>query len=287
MKTLIRRGVFETNSSSAHSLSIAGPEKQFVMDVLYPNQNGVITLTGGEFGWEWFKHNDAETKANYAAVDFNGNETNTEMLIEVIKEQTGAETVILDIGENDYIDHDSVGLVPKNKEELRNFIFNKNSWLFGGNDNTRPDPTFYHVPEIRDGKVIVPVYKYELTIPGLNKSTKYLNNPTEDELTDGLDSILENWYMTEDGNFFEGEGIFWEISRSRDFFRKEYCVEQDYSKGYVILVKENSEYDVRRNLEENDEKYKKADWRTKSKILTKELLKLGFAKKVNFNLKEI
>jgi len=57
-KRLIRQSVFETNSSSAHSISLGKDTgKQFLLDTLYPDQNGTITLTGGEFGWDWFKEN--------------------------------------------------------------------------------------------------------------------------------------------------------------------------------------------------------------------------------------
>lgn len=91
-KKLIRSGVFETNSSSSHSVSIADENKDFVLDMIYPNDEGIIVLFGGEFGWDWFKHNDALTKANYAAV---AHKHNPDLVIEVIKEQTGADHVVL------------------------------------------------------------------------------------------------------------------------------------------------------------------------------------------------
>ena len=150
MKKLIRKGVFETNSSSSHSIALATEDKEFVLDTIYPNQDGIIIINGDEYGWEWFKHNDSETKASYAAQSFANDSNQLDELREVIMEQTGATEVIFNGLNNGYIDHDSYGIVPTGKSELRNFIFNKNSWLFGGNDNSSPDPTFYHVPEIRD-----------------------------------------------------------------------------------------------------------------------------------------
>ena len=42
MKKLIRKGVFETNSSSSHSISLVTEDKQFVLDTLYPDQNGIV-----------------------------------------------------------------------------------------------------------------------------------------------------------------------------------------------------------------------------------------------------
>lgn len=289
MKTLIRKGVFETNSSSSHTISLATEDKQFVLDTIYPDQHGVIRLTGGEFGWDWFKHNDTITKANYSAVDFQNNEDALEMLSEVIKEQTGASEIVFNI--DGYIDHDSVGLVPRNKEDLKNFIFNKNSWLFGGNDNSTPDPTFYHVPEIKDGKIIVPEYKYELSVEGLDKTTKYLNNPTKEELEDGVESLLSHRLMNDDGTFLDLEdttNIFFQINRRRDMFEKSYWVKQDYSKGYVIMTKENSVMPFESKLKENGIITEDMNWEKKQKTLTKEILKdKNIAKKIKFTLKEI
>lgn len=42
-KQLIRQSVFETNSSSAHSISLGKDTgKQFLLETLYPDQNGNI-----------------------------------------------------------------------------------------------------------------------------------------------------------------------------------------------------------------------------------------------------
>jgi hypothetical protein len=45
----IRHGVFETNSSSCHSISIS-EDSGGLLDVIYPNNDGIIELEGGEFG---------------------------------------------------------------------------------------------------------------------------------------------------------------------------------------------------------------------------------------------
>lgn len=217
---LIRKGVFETNSSSAHSVSIADDTKEFVLDTLYPDQNGQILLTGGEFGWEWFKHNDALTKANYAAQSFEGNENHQEMLIDIIKEMTGADEVIFDC-ENGYIDHDSYGTAPTNREELKSFIFNKNSWLFGGNDNSTPDPTFYHVPEFKAGRMILPEYKYELKVEGFDKTTKFLKKPSKDELVEGLSALLGDVKLYDMGNgyYFDNDrSVYGMLNRREGYY---------------------------------------------------------------------
>jgi len=218
-KKLIRSDVFETNSSSSHSVSIGNETKEFVLDTIYPDQNGNITLTGGEFGWDWFKHNDAITKANYAAVASNYNSGLKDILIEVLTEQTGADNIIFAFSDESddenwsYIDHDSVNVCPINKYELKNFIFNKNSWLFGGNDNSEADPTFYLIPEFKGGIVILPDFKYKLIIDGYNKSTKFVDMPTHEEIRNALYSLLQGVYLHEDGYFDDDNSFSAQINR--------------------------------------------------------------------------
>lgn len=63
MRRQVRRNVFETNSSSMHSLSIA---KKGVTEYLHVDEytNKVITEFG-EFGWGYEEYNDPETKLSY------------------------------------------------------------------------------------------------------------------------------------------------------------------------------------------------------------------------------
>lgn len=296
-KKLVRKHCFETNSSSSHSISLAGEDKQFVLDTIYPNQKGQIFLNGGEFGWEWFKHNDSETKANYAAVDFDGDETLTEMLVEVIKEQTGATEVIFNFGKEysssnwSYIDHDSTGLVPRTKETLKDFIFNKNSWLFGGNDNSTPDPTFYHVPEIRDNMVITPEYKFELVIEGFDKTTKFLKKPTTEEISNGIESLLSHRYFHKTGQVADEDftsNIMFQINASkRDLYELSWSVEQNYKKNRIILNKVDCFYPFENKLKEEG-KLENLNWEEKRKFITKELLKdKELSMVIKFTLKEL
>lgn len=212
-KRLIRQRVFETNSSSCHSISLGKDTgKQFLLDTIYPDSNGNITLTGGEFGWDWFKTNEATEKANYAAVESMNNDNFRQTLIDVIRGVTGCEEVVFDLSTDynsdnySYIDHDSVGTCPDDYEGLKDFIFNQNSWLFGGNDNGTASPTFYHVPEYKDGQVIEPTYKWELVIYGLNLSTKFLSYPSDEELGEALDALLGGVYLNEDGEQIQENG---------------------------------------------------------------------------------
>jgi len=138
----IRRNVFETNSSSSHSISISTKDNLF--DDLEQDENGVITLNGGEFGWGYDKYHDALTKANYCAVDSYDQPEEREMLISVIKEHTGCRDVVLNINKDfnsgnwSYIDHQSQGTSEyafQSRESLKRFIFDPSSYLTIDNDN--------------------------------------------------------------------------------------------------------------------------------------------------------
>ena len=285
MKKIIRHCCWETNSSSSHSLSLAKYEQEFVMDTIYPDQDGVITVFGQEFGWAWEKFNDAMTKLAYVMQD---QPSKHDEIIEVVKEQTGALEVIFD--ENGgYIDHESYGTAHEvcySKDSIKNFVFNKNSWLFTGNDNGEPDPTFYDVPEFKAGRQIMPRYKYELVIEGLEKTTKYMHVPSDEELTQGINSLLDDAYMTESGDFIIHNSIHWQISRPRDLFIKEWGVEQDYSTNKIRLIREN---DIRfREIERELDADKKMDWHTRHLKKTEIAMSIpGMIKLVNFELKPI
>jgi hypothetical protein len=150
----IRNSVFETNSSSTHSISLSDiPLNPDVMQTLPIDENGVVTLSGGDYGWEIETYRDAISKANYAlvyAMDWSGDRSEEfqEILKDVIKEQTGCKDVIFEGGLCDwkegfdfgYIDHQSVEdndlhYLFEDKEKLRNFIFNPMSILETDNDN--------------------------------------------------------------------------------------------------------------------------------------------------------
>lgn len=151
MTTITKRtSVFETNSSSTHSISIAPGNSLF--SSISPNGSGQIILTGGEFGWEWVKYNDSLTKANYAAVMALNDDDRKTMLEEVIKTHTGAKEVIFDLSTDynssswSYIDHQSVGKLDEifsSETSLKNFLFNDKVFLCTGNDNCSPPSNFF------------------------------------------------------------------------------------------------------------------------------------------------
>lgn len=145
----IRHAVFETNSSSTHSISISRNMK--TLDFL-PVEDGVVTIYGMEFGWDEDEFWDAPTKASYAmlyAHEWSTGDAHIHILTDVIKAQTGCTEVIYayDDGtpEKDeypwgYIDHQSaedgrLDYLFADTETLRLFIFNPDSMLRTDNDN--------------------------------------------------------------------------------------------------------------------------------------------------------
>ena len=164
MKKIVRHAAFEANSSSSHSISLSESSKEFVFDSIYPDENGVISLHGGPWGWKWFCHNDAATKANYAAQQFENSPSDLKTLISVIEKQTGAKKVLIDASSGQ-VDHQSMGIVLNDPDWLKDFIFNKNSWLFGGNDNNPPSKKDYQKPTFfADGRVEPFKYTYEIGV---------------------------------------------------------------------------------------------------------------------------
>lgn len=160
MKT-IRKSIFETNSSSSHTIALNTECELY--DTIILDENDCITLTGGEFGGEWEKYNDSMTKANYLAIyafRYSDNPEHLEMLKDVIKLQTGAKEVEIDTEsmEDSYIDHQSLEDqclmdlldVLSSKENIRNFIFNPKSILYTGNDEQDPPDLFYHDEDYYD-----------------------------------------------------------------------------------------------------------------------------------------
>ena len=199
----IRKSVFETNSSSSHSISISAGDSDVLMDIIEIPESGVLELGSGKYGWEWEKYNDAYTKADYCALYCRGNKERRLMLTEVLKKQTGAEAVVFtddkydDGGErNDvgYIDHQSdagdgqaAEEAFQSPESLRNFIFNKNSWLFLGNDNSEASDSFYDPPDTK--------YTYGLVFEGFpNETWKFKEKP---EVADVVEAIKSKFGLSQ------------------------------------------------------------------------------------------
>jgi len=247
---IVRKHVFETNSSSTHSISLSTEDQETILDTIYPDENGVITVKGKEFGWDWTKFNDAETKLAYLFQD--APEHYHDHFKEVIMKQTGATEVIFD-DKDGYIDHGGQGCSEDARYDVRNFVFNKNSWLFTGNDNAEAEPAFYFVPEYKGDKIIEPLFVYELVIDGLKRTTKFIKHPTNEEIETAIDFILDHALLADDGTFNTDSSIGWQINRTRNFYEKSWSLEQDYSKREIVFLKENDDraYDIEKEVEED------------------------------------
>ena len=243
MKT-IRQNCFETNSSSTHSLCIGTLEN---WDTIIPNENNEVILEGGEFGWQWEKFNDALTKANYCALNQENNPERIEMLKEVIKEETNCSDVILAFSSDynssnwSYIDHEGSGLTNecfKSKETLKQFIFNKNSWLYLGNDNSEAPNKFYDDPDqIYTHRMSVkieglPVFQYDLK-----------SKPTNEDIREAINITFQNVRYNETLSK-------WEIDAHRWSSREVYF-ELDYRDDSVDFEKQEFKLVVDRWNKEN------------------------------------
>lgn len=147
---VMREGVFETNSSSTHSICIS--DKQAVLDTLPIDENGVLNVYPDEFGWGVEDYNNAPMKAAYCLTWLKADgyenvcprKNDEELFVKVLKDVTGAKTVrFIPASDGDfypygYIDHQSDGVCAeafKDYDTLKNFIFNPESVLYIDNDN--------------------------------------------------------------------------------------------------------------------------------------------------------
>lgn len=150
-----RTGIFETNSSSSHSLSIATSGN--LRDSLSVDDDGVCHIYPGEFGWGVEAFFGAETKASYCLTySCDGSDpaevtgeaaAELEMLRRVIQAKTGATSVVFEPANDDiyawgYVDHQSgrserqvCAEAYVSEETLLQFIFNPGSILYIDNDN--------------------------------------------------------------------------------------------------------------------------------------------------------
>lgn len=191
----IRKGVFETNSSSTHSLTIESTS--FLIDTIIP-EDGIVNIKPGEFGWEWEKFNDAYTKASYCLTGIqyvSDKEEALSNLKEVIQKHTLCDEVNLIQGSDDYddenygyIDHQSrewgeLDNLLFDKEKLHNFIFNKKSWLFLGNDNSSPPNKFYDTDDLK--------YNWKITFPEYPSITEweFINYPSDEEILEAISNM--------------------------------------------------------------------------------------------------
>lgn len=172
MKDVIRCGVFETNSSSVHSIVIGNNGED-----IYHTLPKVQYFGSGDFGWEVRQYTDADTKAAYlwtGIVKLNDEEDIDvdelrESITNILKNH-GIEASFKEVGmvkseysdyeylaflkDDDwsYIDHvydlkDFVKEVATNDELLMNYLYSEGSMIGTGNDNGDDDEGEVELPK--------------------------------------------------------------------------------------------------------------------------------------------
>ena len=145
MKTQMRRGCFETNSSSTHAICIS---KDDVDKNSLPKH---VTFTHGEFGWEERTLSDTWSKASYLyqAICYCYDDDEKQEKLEVLKNLLAEYGIDCEFEPDKkdswgysygYIDHgygtkDFVDAVLNDTDKLIRFLFG-NSMIVTGNDNS-------------------------------------------------------------------------------------------------------------------------------------------------------
>lgn len=142
MRKQIRNNVFETNSSSVHSLVYA--ERSLEPSELVINDDREIYIALGNFDQTYHIYKDQYNKLSYlltcvyyladCEVENIYNHFYFEIIQKAICSYTGAKALKIQ-GLEGYIDHQSVPdwdieiIDAYDEDEIRNFVFNKNIWL--------------------------------------------------------------------------------------------------------------------------------------------------------------
>lgn len=154
----IRNSVFETNSSSSHSICVSKKKGLGWNNTLPVDSNGNLHIKFGEFGWGPEILSTPLEKIEYYCTDNVGtlrwnekkswndliyeykNNSEIQELIKIIKENCpNVKDVVFDKGDKyypfGYIDHDSSGITASIKD-LRDYIFNNSVYVIIDNDNS-------------------------------------------------------------------------------------------------------------------------------------------------------
>lgn len=144
MKRQVRRKVFETNSSSMHSLTV---EKLGVTEYLHVDEvENKVIVNYGEFGWGYDEYTDPETKlsylitmlAQYACGDIYDTDEFKE-INDIVANRCECDGVLIDKSYDGYVDHQSVEDIDSLMDEygctIEEFIFDKGIKLVIDNDN--------------------------------------------------------------------------------------------------------------------------------------------------------
>lgn len=129
----IRRNVFETNSSSMHSLSVIGSDR---VSTLTTSKDGIIVVGEGEFGWGYDTLTTPSEKLSYLVTEYSGQEEMIDMIKEAVKDYTGLTMAVYE--DEGYIDHQSQGMISEyvsDKQSIIDLVFNDKNVIIIDNDN--------------------------------------------------------------------------------------------------------------------------------------------------------
>lgn len=156
--------MFETNSSSSHSLTVSVGDVLQMPFTKEQLRDGVIYVDLGDYNWEWHRYYTPLNKIQYLLTqallgsgeyggacvpDGEAAEVTREvcaeneraaMLCEVVKAHTGCDLLFAP-GSRGSVDHESVGNGMElfaSTAELTQFIFSESSYIQTGNDNSGP-----------------------------------------------------------------------------------------------------------------------------------------------------
>lgn len=160
MTTQIRNKVFETNSSSSHSITVSGEEAEDFGIGRETLRSGVIRIERfSDFGWDWEEHYGTKDKIAYMLMQcdpkgFNDGVEDDEDIIPSLVERSEKARWLADVIQNATgctlefragtwagIDHQSHGEGSElfsDENEMRRFLFSPSSYLQTGNDNSDP-----------------------------------------------------------------------------------------------------------------------------------------------------
>jgi hypothetical protein len=146
----IRTG-FVSNSSSSSYIVIGRSKRYDEINSSFIDGNIITIPNVYEFGWDFTEYKDVDERIAFAwlQAQYGKNDVWKQMIQQVVKEVTGKELIMevdKDIGFSDkdgysYIDHQSRAdegqniEIFANKDELKSFLFDKDSYIRGGNDN--------------------------------------------------------------------------------------------------------------------------------------------------------
>jgi len=176
IKIVRRIGMPETNSSSSHSVSISmeptnlvSPgDKDWDIEI---TEDGILKIPGGkDFGWDYFKTNSILVKLQYLCgiycddIISDRGKKKIVRLKKILKRIFGVRDVeflwITKFSEDlktvenqedayyncptiDHNSHDIFEEITENERVIRAFLLSRDSWLYGGNDNSDSPEGFY------------------------------------------------------------------------------------------------------------------------------------------------